>query len=666
MSRAENGWSDGGSSEDSPVNRVVRDYYRMIEQGGQITPEQLILEHPELEDELRRYFLADELVDQALGASTDRIGDAETIPHALVDIRGYEIKRRIGAGGMGVVYQAYQRSLKRNVALKIALSSIVSLQGRERFRIECEAVARLQHRNVIEIFDVGEHGGIPYFTMEMMDGGSLSSRIDGRKMPQEEAAELVQTLAQAIHYCHENQVTHRDLKPSNVLFTKEHVPKISDFGLAKMLDLDESDGSGITRDDALLGTPDYMAPEQARGASDEVGALTDVHALGVILYRLLSGKPPFQGKTKIATLERVRTQRAVPPSRYDSDVNADLEAICLKCLEKDPESRYASGRALADDLGRWLSGETPAARREFAARQRAKLVRRACAVALLCFVVVAGFAVRARYFSDEASLRRIHNRLGEGERVTLVGGLGMPAWHQLAGETAEAVLWEAPEGSCSLSAPGVTCLLLVDDPQLHEYRVRAELRHDQTGDRDALAGIVVAHQTSSFGLQSLMTCCVFGFNEVNMEQLSPFAATRAAREGDLPRHAENSLRLFPFLRTIPGQPHLLDQKLAGPEQRFEVTMPRQWRTIEIDVRQDAITARWESRPNVMRLDSTTAERDVQKYVLAARVARGMPAPPPNRDYINHRGGLGVFVQKGTVSFRNVTIEPLEPLEPLPP
>ena len=274
-------------------------------------------------------------------------------------VAGYELLDELGRGGMGVVYRARQIALNRIVAIKMILAGAHSRpKDLERFRAEALAVARFQHPNIVQIHDVGEANGLPYFSLEFVSGGTLSKKISRDPQPPRYSAEIVESLARAMQYAHDRGIVHRDLKPANVLLTEDGIPKITDFGLAKELEAD----SGQTQAGQVLGTPSYMAPEQALGDVERVGAPADVYALGATLYDLLTGRPPFAGTSVLDTLELVRTREPVPPSALAGKIPRDLETITLKCLQKEIGRRYESAGALADDLRRFLNDQPILAR----------------------------------------------------------------------------------------------------------------------------------------------------------------------------------------------------------------------------------------------------------------------------------------------------------------
>jgi len=319
-------------------------------------------------------------------------------------VPGYEILGELGRGGMGVVYKARQTKLKRLVALKMILSEKANPEALGRFLAEAEAVARLQHPNIVQIHEVGLVGGWPFFSLEYMEGGSLDKVLAGTPQPPRDSASLVRTLALAMQAAHDKNIVHRDLKPANILLAgalsdpsgssltagarpplARCILKVGDFGLAKQLD----DVSNPTVTGAIMGTPNYMAPEQAEARTDDIGPATDVYALGAILYELLTGRPPFKGPTAWDTIEQVRVQEPVAPSRLAPGVPRDLETICLKCLQKSKTRRYARALELADDLQRYLDHQPIRGRRVGALERAVKWARRRPAVAALVGVSIA-------------------------------------------------------------------------------------------------------------------------------------------------------------------------------------------------------------------------------------------------------------------------------------
>jgi serine/threonine-protein kinase len=271
----------------------------------------------------------------------------------------YTLEAQLGQGGMGVVYRARHQRLGRVVALKmISRGELASDTDLARFRTEAQAAARLQHPNIVPVYEVHEHDHQPYYTMLLVEGTTLARRLAEGPLPPHEAAQILLCVARAVHYAHENDVLHRDLKPANILLDRDGRPLVTDFGLAKCME----SGASLTRTGTVLGTPAYMAPEQALGRHGDSGRAADVYSLGAILYAMLTGHPPFQAASDYDILMMVREQDPLPPRLLNPRADRDLEMIALKCLQKPPGLRYASAAALADDLQNYLQGDSVSAR----------------------------------------------------------------------------------------------------------------------------------------------------------------------------------------------------------------------------------------------------------------------------------------------------------------
>ncbi len=343
-----------------------------------------------------------------------------TLPSSAIP-SGYEILGTLGRGGMGVVYKALQRKANRQVALKMILSADhASDIEKQRFQTEAEAIAQLDHPNIVKVFDVGEHDGKPYFALEFCNGGSLAEKIQQNPLTAKKAAEIVAEVAEGMAHAHENGILHRDLKPANILLTSTGQPKITDFGLAKRV----SEESGQTRTGAVMGTPSFMAPEQALGDTKYVTEKADIYSLGAILYDCLTGRPPFKGANVMETLDQVRNREPVPPSQLNPSIPADLETICLKCLQKEPYKRYANANELAADLTRYLDGKPIKARRVGAIEKSWKWIKRNKLVSGLVSgifaVLVVSVALVASAYLAEAKARSDAVDFGKNEEAAKI------------------------------------------------------------------------------------------------------------------------------------------------------------------------------------------------------------------------------------------------------
>ena len=318
--------------------------------------------------------------DTATGANLDG-----ALPGHVQNVGPYQILGVLAQGGMGIIYRALDTRLKRQVALKMILSGGHSCTvALARFRAEAEAVARLQHTNIVQIFEVGDHQGLPYLALEYVEGTSLLQRLTDKPYSPRRAADLVRTLALAVDFAHQRGIIHRDIKPGNILITGQGVPKITDFGLAKLKGAKDT----FSRPGEVIGTPNYMAPEQAEGDPNLVGPVADVYSLGAVLYELLTNQPPFQGGSPMETLMRLRVKEVVPPRHYQPKAPRDLETICLKCLEKERHRRYPSAAELAEDLGRFLDGRPIEARPAGSIERLIKWSRRHPAIAFISLLMV--------------------------------------------------------------------------------------------------------------------------------------------------------------------------------------------------------------------------------------------------------------------------------------
>ncbi|MFO0890719.1 MAG: protein kinase [Isosphaeraceae bacterium] len=347
-----------------------------------------------------------------VAAPSDRAQERRRLPK----VANFQLIQEIGRGGMGVVYKARQTGLSRIVALKMILSGEhAGLKDRARLRNEAEAAARLLHPNVVQIYEIGEHEGLPFLAMEYVAGGTLLGMLRGMPQAFRWSARLTETLARAIHVAHRQNIIHRDLNPTNILMTPDGTPKISDFGLAKFL----LEDAGVSQNGAMLGTPPYMAPEQVSGQPLGITARTDIYALGALLYEMLTGTAPFRGFTPMETVCQVMEADVVPPSRLRHGVPVDLETICLKCLEKDPARRYSTAEELADDLRRFQESQPVLARRTSRLRQAIQWSRRqplaARLLALCSLLTIAVLSLAGGYFVTVESLRL--QRVGAADQI---------------------------------------------------------------------------------------------------------------------------------------------------------------------------------------------------------------------------------------------------------
>lgn len=359
---------------DERLALILDDLIQQEQAGKKPDFEAVLRANPDLETELRQLWMTVILAEDFAGSDPSEASNSE-VSHRPFDgvlpreFNGLEPLGELGRGGMGIVYRARQKSLGRTVALKMILrNDLASAADIARFRAEAEAAARLDHPHIVPVYEVGEHQGRPYFCMKLIEGSTLSTRLATGPLPAREAAELLSPIARAIAHAHHCGVLHRDIKPSNILIDLDGRPYVTDFGLAKRVassdprDLDAPSLYSLTQSGAVLGTPSYMAPEQAAGQRGSIAVETDVYSLGAVLYAMLTGRPPFQAASPVETVLMVLEQDPVPPRVLNPRADTDLELIAMKCLQKPQDLRYRSADALADDLDAYLRHEPISAR----------------------------------------------------------------------------------------------------------------------------------------------------------------------------------------------------------------------------------------------------------------------------------------------------------------
>jgi serine/threonine-protein kinase len=592
---------------------------------------------------------------------------------------------------MGIVYKAHDTELDRIVALKMIKGGLLATDKEVlRFQQEARAIARLNHPNIVPVYENGQEEGRHFFTMAFAWGGNLAEQQGRFVSDPRGAVALVEKIARAVHYAHQRGILHRDLKPANILFDEQGIPWVSDFGLAKFVDASQD----LTRAGQLLGTPSHMAPEQAAGQTDQISPQTDVWALGVLLYELLTGRGPFKGGSQEEQLRKVRTAEPPPPRSVNRSLDRGLETVILKCLEKEPARRYSSAEALADDLARWLQGEPVLARRpswlvrtgRIIRRSRRPAVRLGAVVVLLVLVwlawKVSALSLPLEKSEDEKRQEVIEEwqaRLHRGEKVTLIGESGLPRASQWAPLRSGLMLpLEDSNGLCCLHAGRQESMLelLPDAPNAPKrFRLRAQVQHcdslDWKGDWDGQVGIYFAH--GKHRVDGIETHCFFrlSFNDrtpsedARIEDLHLLPQVR----GDLPPGAgplSQACLTFVVYHECEGA-SLTDQILDCPIKRVFIPtgqlkhMP--WRCLEVEFTPEQIKTYWEGQliksfwtekradGAVIAVDGCDPRKLVER---ATTIARGKL---PNAELVLG-GGCGLYVHQGMAAFRSVEIEPL--------
>jgi eukaryotic-like serine/threonine-protein kinase len=564
----------------------------------------------------------------------------------------YELVEQLGKGGMGVVYKARQGDIDRVVALKMILAgAYADPRDLARFRAEAAAVVRLNHPNVITIFDFGKHEGQPYFTMELAGGGSLADRLAAAApVPAREAADLVRLLAGAVQAAHQQGVLHRDLKPGNIVFRADGTPLVTDFGLAKLLDADD----GLTMTGTAEGTASYMSPEQASGKAGTVGPAADVYALGAILYELLCGRPPFKGANRAATLEQVRTAEPARPSRVRPGVPPELEAVCLKCLEKSPSRRYTSAAALADDLGRWLRGEPTQVyrwrwpKRVWRAAGRRRRVIGAALLSGLFTVLAVVFLSQAPEESPyKRATREVRDQLARGQSVDLLGPDMQDLasrWRMGKGEVRGPA--ENADGLLQITSFAPTLYEMLDDPGVSAYRLRVEMRQERDYNPFAVAGVYFGHAeyVTDEGHQHFLGRAAFS-------DLGTSAISHKDEKGRSCSRFELHLRYEGTSVALPYR----NAYTSGPGFYYLApdpwSAPGPWREITLEVSREQMRATWQNQTVILRPADVLRE-------WGPKLKERLPDLKDINIDVGVGHPVGIYLYGSSVRVRRFTVEPL--------
>jgi len=565
----------------------------------------------------------------------------------------YDLLEELGRGGMGIVYRALQRGANRIVAVKLILGGSASgEENRERFQAEVQTLARLKHPGIVPVFEVGDEEGCPYFSMEFMPGGNLAQKSKHSPLAPREAAVIVEQLATAVHAAHEVGVLHRDIKPSNVLLDADGQPKLTDFGLAKRLDSDQS----LTNTGSVLGTPGFMSPEQARGLR-ELTPAADVYSLGATLFALLSGKPPFSGHNVQDTVQRVIHDEPPRLRAKRPEIAQDLEAVCLKCLEKDPTRRYSSAQALAEDLARWRNGLSTIARPQTLPQRVLRQLRRRWHVATAACVLLVVGAAAAYGVRMRDPLVQLDAAVRRGEKITLIDNLGVAKWHR----------WEFGVGTGATRSDygfEVFCaapsyIELVPNTHHERFRFSAEFRPGRSIRSDSWAGVYIGRVEARAGAAGTVERAILVAFRDDLDKNRP-----RFPKGD-PLEFRDVLNIStPEEIESAGSP--LDSVwVREPVNERGLKFPdRPWRRLIVELDRDVLRVTF--YPDVAgppvtlgkvlfpidKLHKLTPERRRQLVDNGHPVLAALPIE------FSPRGGCGIYVHNASITFRNVTLEPL--------
>jgi serine/threonine protein kinase len=576
----------------------------------------------------------------------------------------YELLGELGRGGMGIVYKARQKLADRLVALKVMRDhESVSAEERQRFTAEVRALGRVTHPHIVAVFEVGEEQGCPFFTMEYVDGKPLSRLLrEGKTSTPAESARLIEDLAGAVQAAHAVGVLHRDIKPGNILIGPHGEAKLTDFGLAKHLDQD----TGLTAAGSAIGTPSYMPPEQASGDLAKLGPRTDVYALGATFYELLTGRPPFVGETVGGTLARVLRDEVVPPRTIRPGLSPELEAVCLKCLEKNPAHRYGSAQELSEDLARWRNGEATRARPWSWRRRLARSMRRrwrpitaALVVLLVLGAFVFTFVLSDPEYRARRAMQQVDRAIRTGERTVLVGPIGPPKWsRRVLGIDSE--LSTDPAEVFTVKSNSAALIELAPAAHHQRFRISAELRTRSSSYTISWSGIYFANahtpaDPAGFAERLLVVC----HNRTLGPPIPPSGVAVNVFDYLLTRR-EGAPKLDSFGSLGVHFYHPNPEGMGDP-----------WQYVEVEVTPETIRARWRDEdgsfhpvgiPNFKRntvsdIPVENLDKDLDDRVRKKLEELSLKDVPRRIEY-TPGGALGLYVDHAAVEFRNVVYEQL--------
>jgi serine/threonine-protein kinase len=696
------------SVADQRLSEVLGAYLEAMDAGWAPPQPELLARYPDLAHELADFFAsqdqvvrltspcwpaslpsspgngpAQEKTGQPAGAEPSTVLQEDDLPLILPggtvhSLGNYELIEEIGRGGMGIVFKARQVTPNRLVALKMILAGrFASADDVRRFYNEAEAAGNLDHPNIVPIYEVGEYRGRPYFSMKLFEAGSLTRHLPDLARDLRAAAQLLATVARAVHHAHQRGILHRDLKPGNILLDAQRQPHVTDFGLAKRLTSapeagvpnPESAGAPVpgTAEEGFgpkngsaavgkpaaglvpsgfAGTPSYMPPEQAAGRKGVLTTAADVYSLGAILYKILTGRPPFHASTPQETRRQVQELQPERPRSINPQLERNLEAICLMCLEKDPGKRYASAEALAEDLEHWLRREPVLARRPPWPLRVWRTVRRNAlriAIAALCGFAVAAVLLYSYFTNPERPLEDMERQLARGEKVVLIDETGPPRWsHWLAGEDTVMISVDRNR-PFSFSSFKTGRLQLLRTPCVPRYRFSAEVWHrdaQETGE----AGIYFAYTARTVGNHVHRGWCELVFADQG-KKASLFHGPGQKRL-EPPKYSKLEL----ILR---GSGPELDSDLVTPVYKLYPAAapsskgPSPWRRLAVVVTPEKIQVFWEG--------AFVSEISFAQL----RTLCNVPLPLNPKPEFAPDGSLGLCVLRGQASFRRVLVEPLE-------